>query len=90
MSGSPDVERRSETFKEEWVSKLLSDMKDRNINYGVLITTSMPKDYNKNQDGYADGIEPPDGGLITDSSEDIDPETGHYFIPIIKLLYRLI
>ena len=42
------------TFKEEWVSKLLSDMKDRNINYGVLITTSMPKDYNKNQDGYVE------------------------------------
>ena len=42
------------TFKEEWVSKLLSGMKDRNINYGVLITTSMPKDYNKNQDGYVE------------------------------------
>ena len=48
----------------------------------------------KNQDGYADGIEPPDGSLITDSAEDIDPETGHYFIPINMALdtnniYRL-
>lgn len=42
------------TFKEEWVSKLLSDMKDKNINYGVLITTVMPKDYNKQHDGYVE------------------------------------
>ena len=42
------------TFKEEWVSKLLSDMKDKNINYGVLITTAMPKDYNKQHDGYVE------------------------------------
>ena len=42
------------SFKEEWVSKLLSDMKDKNINYGVLITTAMPKDYNKDQDGYVE------------------------------------
>ena len=42
------------TFKEEWVSKLLSDMKHKNINYGVLITNAMPKDYNKHQDGYAE------------------------------------
>jgi len=42
------------TFKEEWVNKLLSDMKDKNINYGVLITTAMPKEYNKQQDGYVE------------------------------------
>ena len=42
------------SFKEEWVTKLLSDMKDKNINYGVLITTAMPKDYNKQQDGYVE------------------------------------
>ena len=42
------------TFKEEWVSKLLSDMKDKNINYGVLVTTAMPKDYNKQHDGYVE------------------------------------
>ena len=41
-------------FKEEWVNKLLSDMKDKNINYGVLITTSMPKGFNKHQDGYVE------------------------------------
>ena len=39
-------------FKEEWVNKLLSDMKDRNINFGVLITASMPKDADKHT-GYA-------------------------------------
>ena len=42
------------SFKEEWVSKLLSDMKDKNISYGVLITTAMPKDYNKDLDGYVE------------------------------------
>ena len=42
------------SFKEEWVSKLLSDMRDKNINYGVLITTAMPKDYNKDLDGYVE------------------------------------
>ena len=42
------------TFKEEWVNKLLGDMKDKNINYGVLITTAMPKEYNKQQDGYVE------------------------------------
>ena len=29
-------------------------MKDKNINYGVLITTAMPKDYNKQHDGYVE------------------------------------
>lgn len=40
------------TFKEEWVAKLLGDMKEKNINYGVLITTTMPKDSDKHT-GYA-------------------------------------
>ena len=39
-------------FKEEWVSKLLNDMKEKNIGYGVLITVALPKDFEKN-DGYA-------------------------------------
>ena len=42
------------SFKEEWVSKLLGDMKDKNINHGILITTAMPKDYIKGQDGYVE------------------------------------
>jgi len=42
------------SFKEEWVTKLLGDMKDKNINYGILITTAMPKDYIKHQDGYVE------------------------------------
>ena len=29
-------------------------MKDKNINYGVLITTAMPKDFNKDLDGYVE------------------------------------
>ena len=40
------------TFKEEWVAKLLGDMKERNINYGVLVTSAMPKDSDKHT-GYA-------------------------------------
>ena len=40
------------TFKEEWVAKLLGDMKEKNINYGVLVTTAMPKDSDKHT-GYA-------------------------------------
>ncbi len=32
-------------------------------------------------DGMHDGILPPNGGQITDSAADIDPVTGHYFIP---------
>lgn len=35
----------------------------------------------KNSDGYADGIVPPDGSLITDSAADTDPVTGHHYIP---------
>ena len=39
------------SFKEEWVSKLLNDMKEKNIGYGILITVALPKDFEKN-DGY--------------------------------------
>jgi hypothetical protein len=34
-----------------------------------------------NSDGYADGIVPPNGSLITDSAADTDPVTGHHYIP---------
>ena len=36
----------------------------------------------KNNDGYPDGIQPVDGNLISDSTEDTDPATGHYYIPV--------
>ena len=36
----------------------------------------------KDDDGYPDGIQPVNGNLITDSAEDTDPTTGHYYIPI--------
>ena len=39
-------------FKEEWVSKLLKDMKDKNIGHSILITTALPKDFNKAKNGY--------------------------------------
>lgn len=39
-------------FKEEWVDKLLGDMKEKNINFGVLVTAVMPKDADKHS-GYA-------------------------------------
>ena len=39
------------TFKEEWVSKLLNDMKEKNVGYGLLITVALPKDFEKN-DGF--------------------------------------
>ena len=42
------------SFKEEWVAKLLSDMKDKNIDYGILVTTAMPKDFKKQEDGYVE------------------------------------
>ena len=35
------------TFKEEWVDKLLSDMQERDIDYGILISTAIPKDLDK-------------------------------------------
>ena len=40
------------SFKEEWVSKLLKDMKDKNIGHSILITTALPKDFNKAKNGY--------------------------------------
>ncbi|MCU0796159.1 MAG: hypothetical protein MUF31_09515 [Akkermansiaceae bacterium] len=36
----------------------------------------------KNNDGYPDGVVPPDGSLVTDSAADTDPVTGHYFAPL--------
>jgi hypothetical protein len=36
----------------------------------------------KNSDGYADGIEPVNGSLTTDSPADTNPVTGHYYIPV--------
>ncbi len=41
-------------FKEEWVAKLLNDMKNKSINYGILVTTAMPKDYRKQEDGFVE------------------------------------
>ncbi|NCG08320.1 MAG: hypothetical protein GWO81_01920 [Verrucomicrobia bacterium] len=35
----------------------------------------------KNNDNYADGIQPVDGNTITDSAADTDTTTGHYYIP---------
>ena len=35
------------TFKEEWISKLLKDMKDKSIDCGILVTTALPKDFCK-------------------------------------------
>lgn len=32
------------TFKEEWISKLLKDMKDKSIDCGILVTKALPKD----------------------------------------------
>jgi len=34
-------------FKEDWVDKLLKDMKDRNISYGIIVTRTLPKDFGK-------------------------------------------
>jgi hypothetical protein len=35
----------------------------------------------KNNDNYADGIQPVNGNTITDSAADTDTTTGHYYIP---------
>ena len=35
-------------FKEDWVDKLLKDMKDKNISYGIIVTRTLPKDFGKN------------------------------------------
>ena len=37
------------SFSEDWPNKLLNDMKDKNIGYGVLITVSLPKDFDKSE-----------------------------------------
>mgnify|MGYP000091285141 FL=1 len=42
---------REKTFQEKWVDKLLKDMQDRNIGYGILVSTSSPKDFKKD-DAY--------------------------------------
>ena len=33
----------SKSFKEEWITKLLKDMQDKNIDYGILVTSILPK-----------------------------------------------
>jgi|TARA_Y100000294_G_scaffold162188_1_gene167132 hypothetical protein len=35
-------------FKEDWVDKLLKDMKDKNIGYGIIVTRTLPKKFGKN------------------------------------------
>ena len=35
-------------FKEDWVDKLLKDMKEKNIGYGVIVTRVLPKTFGKN------------------------------------------
>ena len=35
-------------FKEDWVDKLLKDMKEKNIGYGVIVTRVLPKTFEKN------------------------------------------
>ncbi len=34
-------------FKEDWVDKLLNDMKEKNIGYGVIVTRVLPKTFGK-------------------------------------------
>ena len=36
---------REKIFQEKWVDKLLKDMQDRNIGYGILVSVSLPKDF---------------------------------------------
>ena len=35
------------SFKEEWISKLLKDMKEKSIDCGILVTTALPNDFCK-------------------------------------------
>lgn len=42
---------REKVFQEKWVDKLLKDMQERNIGYGILVSVSLPKDLQKD-DGY--------------------------------------
>ena len=37
----------SKTFKEEWISKLLKDMQEKNIDCGILVTSALPKNFCK-------------------------------------------
>ena len=39
-------------FQEEWTNKLLNDMKKKNIGYGILISTTLPKNMEKDM-GYS-------------------------------------
>ena len=43
---------REKVFQEKWVNKLLNDMKERNIGYGILVSASLPKDFNKDDDAF--------------------------------------
>lgn len=43
---------REKSFQEKWVNKLLDDMKERNIGYGILVSASLPKDFNKDDDAF--------------------------------------
>ena len=38
---------REKIFQEKWVDKLLKDMQNRNIGYGILVSVSLPKDFEK-------------------------------------------
>ena len=42
---------REKIFQEKWVDKLLKDMQERNIGYGILVSVSSPKDLQKD-DAY--------------------------------------
>ena len=43
---------REKVFQEKWVNKLLNDMKERDIGYGILVSASLPKDFNKDDDAF--------------------------------------
>tara|TARA_Y100000590_G_scaffold15367_1_gene18465 strand:- start:4425 stop:5468 length:1044 start_codon:yes stop_codon:yes gene_type:complete len=38
---------REKTFNEKWIDKLLKDMENRNIGYGILVSAALPKDFKK-------------------------------------------
>jgi len=38
---------REKIFQEKWVDKLLKDMQNRNIGYGILVSVALPKDFEK-------------------------------------------
>ena len=38
---------REKFFQEKWVDKLLKDMQNRNIGYGILVSVALPKDFEK-------------------------------------------